>query len=67
MDDPRKAHIEEMNRLADAIYRTESPYLKRDYAKALNRMERELREYDMYMLKRARANNGGLRIESESK
>lgn len=51
MDEARKAHIDEMNRLADAIYRTESPYLKRDYAKALNRMEKELREYDMYMMK----------------
>ena len=44
MDNARKAHIDEMNRLADAIYRTESPYLKRDYAKALNRIEIELRE-----------------------
>lgn len=51
MSDPREAHIAEMNRLADALYRTESPYLKRDYQKALNRMERELREYDMFMLK----------------
>ena len=54
MDNARKAHIDEMNRLADAIYRTESPYLKRDYAKALNRMEIELREYDMYMAKHAK-------------
>ena len=51
MDNARQAHIDEMNRLADAIYRTESPYLKRDYAKALNRMEKELREYDMHMAK----------------
>jgi len=54
MDNARKAHIDEMNRLADAIYRTESPYLKRDYAKALNRMEKELREHDMYMAKHAK-------------
>lgn len=54
MDNARKAHIDEMNRLADAIYRTESPYLKQDYAKALNRMEKELREYDMYMMKHAK-------------
>ena len=51
MANPREQHIAEMNRLADALYRTESPYLKRDYAKALNRMEKELKEYDMYMLK----------------
>lgn len=54
MDNARQAHIDEMNRLADAIYRTESPYLKRDYAKALNRMEKELREYDMHMAKHAK-------------
>lgn len=51
MADPREAHIAEMNRLADALYRTDSPYLKMDYLKALNRMETELREYDMHMLK----------------
>lgn len=54
MDNARKAHIDEMNRLADAIYRTESLYLKCDYVKALNRMEIELREYDMYMAKYAK-------------
>ena len=54
MDNARKAHIDEMNRLADAIYRTESPHLKCDYANALNRMEIELREYDMYMAKQAK-------------
>lgn len=54
MDDVRQAHIDEMNRLADAIYRTKSPYLKKDYAKALSRMERELMEYDLYMIKHAK-------------
>ena len=49
MDNALKDHIDEMNRLADAIYRTESPYLKRDYAKALNRMEKELKEYQLHM------------------
>lgn len=62
MSDPRREHIAEMNRLADAIYRTESPYLKRDYMKALNRMEKELREYDLLMMKRAK--NGGLGTKS---
>ena len=51
MDKALQAHIEEMNRLADAIYRTDSPYLKKDYAKALNRMEKELREYQIHMSK----------------
>lgn len=54
MDNARNAHIDEMNRLADAIYRTKSPYLKRDYAKALARMEKELKEYDLYMMKHAK-------------
>lgn len=54
MDNALKAHIDEMNRLADAIYRTESPYLKRDYAKALNRMEKELKEYQLHMSKYAK-------------
>lgn len=61
MSNPREEHIKEMNRLADAIYRTESPYLKRDYAKALNRMELELREYDRYM--RENRKHVGLRPE----
>ena len=49
MADPRAEHIAEMNKIADALYRTDSPYLKKDYARALNRMEKELREYDMWM------------------
>ena len=51
MDNARKAHIEEMNRIANAMCFTKSPYLKKDYGKALRRMEKELREYDMYMSK----------------
>ena len=63
MDKALKAHIDEMNRLADAIHRTKSPYLKRDYAKALNRMEMELREYQKSMneyakRKKLEASNG---------
>ena len=54
MDNARKAHIEEMNRIANAMCFTKSPYLKRDYGKALRRMEKELREYDMYMAKHAK-------------
>ena len=54
MDNARKAHIEEMNRIANAMCFTKSPYLKKDYGKALRRMEKELREYDMYMAKHAK-------------
>lgn len=49
MDNARNAHIEEMNRIANAMCWTKSPYLKRDYGKALRRMEKELKEYDRYM------------------
>ncbi len=65
MTDPREAHIAEMNRLVEAICKTEAPYLRKDYGKALKRMERELKEYDLYMIKRS--NNGGLRTEGESR
>lgn len=51
MDNARNAHIEEMNRIANAMCWTKSPYLKRDYGKALRRMEKELKEYDRYMSK----------------
>lgn len=49
MDNARNAYIEEMNRLANAMCQTKSPYLKRDYGKALRRMTKELKEYDLYM------------------
>lgn len=54
MDNARKAHIDEMERLTDAMHKTKSPQLKRDYAKALVRMKKELNLYDMYMEKFAK-------------
>lgn len=48
MDKMRAKHIAEMDRLRDAIQRTDSEYLKRDYVKAIKRMKRELAEYDRY-------------------
>lgn len=48
MDKMRQKHIDEMNRLRDAIARTDSAHLKADYSKALHRMENELKEYDRY-------------------
>ena len=48
MDKMREKHVAEMERLKTAIDKTDSEYLKRDYGKALKRMERELREYDRY-------------------
>ena len=48
MDKQRELFIQEMNRLKQAINKTESIYLKRDYLKALKRMTLELKEYDSY-------------------
>ena len=48
MDKMRKKHIEEMERIGQAIKNTKSEYLKRDYLKVLNQMQKDLSEYDMY-------------------
>lgn len=48
MDRMREKHIQEMERLKAAIKKTKSPKLKRDYTKALNEMERELKDYDRF-------------------
>ena len=52
MDRAEEKHIAEMNRLKDARERTTSEYLKRDYTKAIRRMENELREYRRYKQER---------------
>lgn len=44
----RAKHLQEMQELRQAIEKTKSPYLKKDYGKALKRKERELREYDRW-------------------
>lgn len=48
MDRQRSRQIAEIARMTDAVMRTKSPTLKRDYVKAIRRMERELAEYDRY-------------------
>ncbi len=48
MDKMRKKHIDEMDRIRQAINNTGSEYLKRDYLKALNQMQKDLDEYDTY-------------------
>ena len=48
MDKMRKNRVAEIERLKAAIAKTNSEYLKRDYGKALKRMQRELRDYDRY-------------------
>lgn len=51
MDKQREKHIKEMQRLKEALIKTKSEYLKRDYTKALKRMEKDLKEYDKYKTK----------------
>lgn len=46
MDKARERHVSEMRRLKQAIDKTDSPYLKRDYGKRYKKMAAELREYD---------------------
>jgi len=48
---PREKHIAEMRRLEEAIEKTESEYLKRDYGKKLRKMRHELKIYDAYRRK----------------
>ena len=44
--DKRQECIEKINRYKEIIATTDSPYLKRDYQKALKRMQKELKIYD---------------------
>ena len=46
MDKMRQKHVEEMSRIFEAIQKTMSEHLRRDYTKAYRRMYRELKEYD---------------------
>jgi hypothetical protein len=47
-----KAEIEyesEIERLKEAVAKTQSNYLKRDYGKKISRMQKELKEYRSYI------------------
>lgn len=48
MDAQRSKYVAEIVRMSNAVMKTKSPTLKRDYVKAIRRMERELAEYDRY-------------------
>lgn len=50
----RDEFVTELQRLRDAYDKTKSKFLKRDYGKAIKRMERDLCEYDSYRKERAR-------------
>ena len=45
----RERHLKEIADLKKAVQKTTSPYLIKDYKKAIDRKERELREYDELM------------------
>ena len=47
MCNSREIYVEKINWYKSAIANTKSPYLKRDYQKAIKRMQRELKYYDM--------------------
>ena len=51
MDKMREQHIREMHRLKDAISKSTSKYLIRDYTKKYKQMQIELKEYDEYKRK----------------
>lgn len=48
MDKQRDAFVREIDRLRKAFNKTKSNYLRRDYGKAISRMEKELAEYDSF-------------------
>lgn len=50
----RNEFVAELQRLRESYNKTRSRFLKRDYGKAIKRMERDLREYDSYRKERAR-------------
>lgn len=48
MDKQREKHIKEMNRVKEAIQKTDSLYLKNDYTLYYLRLKKELNLYDNY-------------------
>lgn len=52
MDKQRAAFVKEIDRLRMAYNKTKSNYLRRDYGKAISRMEKELEEYDSFKKQR---------------
>ena len=46
--DKRDEHIAQILRMEDAIRRTNSEHLRRDYRKAVRRMMKELKDYDRF-------------------
>lgn len=44
----REKHIAEINRMTDALAKTKSKHLIKDYKKGIARLKRELKEYDQW-------------------
>lgn len=53
----RQDIINDINRMREAIKKTESPMLIRDYSKGIRRKQKELRTYDRYMREWQRKTN----------
>ena len=51
VDKARERHVKDMERLQQAIKKTTSKHLIRDYVKALKRMARDLEAYDRHKAK----------------
>lgn len=49
MTKAEQEYVTEINRLQQAIEKSESIYLKRDYGKKIRKMTAELREYRQFM------------------
>lgn len=47
-DERRAEFLAEIKRMQDAMHRTHSQYLRRDYRIAIKEMTKELAEYDAY-------------------
>ena len=45
MDKAEQRQVAEINRMKNAMGKTSSSFLKRDYSKAIKRMESDLKEY----------------------
>lgn len=48
MDRQRELFVNEINRIEEAINKSKSAKLKRDYSKAVKKMKKELKEYDNF-------------------
>lgn len=64
MDKQREQHIAEMKQLEEAMRKTTSPKLKRDYRKAWYRKQKQLFAYDQY---RGTRTPDGKRTQAESR